>query len=276
MGELSGTRSSAAPVVEAGVHTPGLMRRHQHRVLPVHELIVVQSGVLPIAEDDRRFAVHQDEWVLLHAGRIHYGYQDLAHDTWFYWVCFGHGPADADGIESAVRGRQTGPVLRPDRLRKLFEHLLEDQQAAILKPSTSRCYLQLMLAEMLLDPAAPAVHSAPTQLAGRAAAFISNNLTDPHLSTAGIADAIACNADYLGRAFRAAFNETPTEHIHRLRIDRARVLFRSTNQSIERVSAEVGFSDERYFRRIFKRRVGLTPGQFQRLRAPRGEKAADP
>jgi AraC-like DNA-binding protein len=44
------------------------------------------------------------------------------------------------------------------------------------------------------------------------------------------------------------------------------MLFRSTNQSIERVAAEVGFGDDRYFRRIFKRRVGLTPGQFRRLR----------
>jgi AraC-like DNA-binding protein len=32
------------------------------------------------------------------------------------------------------------------------------------------------------------------------------------------------------------------------------------------VAADVGFGDERYFRRIFKRHVGLTPGQFQRLR----------
>jgi transcriptional regulator GlxA family with amidase domain len=94
-------------------------------------------------------------------------------------------------------------------------------------------------------------------------------------SSLRIADSIACNADYLGRAFWAAFNETPTDHIHRLRIDRARVLLRSANHSIERVGAEVGFSDERYFRRIFRRRVGLTPGQFQRLHAPRGEKAAE-
>jgi AraC-like DNA-binding protein len=270
MGELSGTGSPVAPVVEAGVHTPGLMRRHQRRVLPVHELIVVQSGVLPVAEEDRRFAVRRDEWVFLHAGRFHYGYQDLAQNTWFYWVCFCHGPADAQGIVSALRDRQTGPVLRPDRLRSLFENLLDDQQATILKPSTWRCYLQLMLVEILLDPATPAVHSAPTLLARRAAAFISNNLTDPHLSTARIADAIACNADYLGRAFRDAFKETPTDHIHRLRIDRARVLFRSTNRSIERVGAEVGFSDARYFRRIFKRRVGLTPRQFQHLQTPTG------
>jgi AraC-like DNA-binding protein len=266
MSERSSSRA-VPPVVEAGVHTPGLMRRHVDRVLPVHELIVVQSGVLPIAEADRRFAVRRDQWVLLQAGRRHYGYDDLDHDTWFYWVCFGSGPLDAGGIESVVlRGRQTGPVARPDRLRALCEQLLEDQQTAILTPSAARGYLHLMLAEILLRPPAITGQATASKVARRAAAFIADHLTDPNLSTAPIADALAFNADYLGRAFRDAFNETPTDHIHRLRIERARMLFRSTNLSIGRVAAEVGFSDERYFRRVFKRRVGLTPGQFQRLR----------
>ncbi|HEY3210348.1 MAG TPA: helix-turn-helix transcriptional regulator [Actinomycetota bacterium] len=267
MGERAATRSGATPVVEAGVHPPGLMRRHVDRTLPVHELIVVQSGVLPIAEDDRWFAARRGQWVLLQAGHRHYGYDDLDRDTWFYWVCFGYGPTDADGIDVGVlRGRQTGPVARPDRLRLLFEHLLDDQHAAMLTPQAARGYLQLMLAEILLEPPADTGRAAATQIARLAAAFIADHFTDPSLSTARIAEALAFNADYLGRAFRDAFGETPTGYIHRLRIDRARMLFRSTGRSIERVAAEVGFSDERYFRRVFKRRVGLTPGQFQRLR----------
>jgi AraC-like DNA-binding protein len=249
------------------VHTPGLMRRHVDRVLPVHELIVVQSGVLPIAEDDRRFVVPRGEWVLLQAERRHYGFDDLDHNTWFYWVCFGDRGSDSDGIESRMlRGRQTGSIARPERLRMLFEHLLEDQQVAILTPPTAHSYLQLMLAEILLQPPVATDQAGSTQAARRAAAFIADNLTHPDLSTARIADALAFNPDYLGRAFRDLFNETPTDHIHRLRIDRARMLFRSANRPIARVAAEVGFNDERYFRRVFKRRVGLTPGQFQRLR----------
>jgi AraC-like DNA-binding protein len=248
------------------------MRRHADRILPVHELIVVQSGVLPIAQDDRRFAACRGQWVFLQAGHRHYGYEDLDRDTWFYWVCFGSGPTQPDGIDPGVlRGRQTGPVARPDRVRSLFDHLLDDQRVAILTPHTARSYLQLMLAEIMLEPPALTVgEGAATQVAGRAAAFIADHLTEPKLSTARIADALAFNADYLGRAFRDAFGETPTEHIHRLRIDRARMLFRSTDRSIQRVAAEVGFGDGRYFRRLFKRRVGLTPGQFQRLRAGRG------
>jgi AraC-like DNA-binding protein len=124
----------------------------------------------------------------------------------------------------------------------------------------------LLLAEILLQPAAAAGQAAATELARRAAAFVADHLTDPQLSTARIADALAFNADYLGRAFRSTFHETLTDHIHRLRIDRARMLFRSTDLPIERVAADVGFRDGRHFRRIFRRRVGLTPGQFQRLR----------
>jgi AraC-like DNA-binding protein len=256
----------AAPVVEAGVHTPGLMPRHADRVLPVHELIVVQSGVLPIAEDDRRFAVPRDGWVLLRAGRHHCGYDDLDRHTWFYWLCFGAGPAVVDGMESvALQERRTGSVARPDRLRALFEHLLEDQHAGILEPSAAHGYLQLVLAEILLERGATTDPAVASTLGVRAAAFIDDHLTEPELGTARIADALAFNADYLGRAFRDAFGETLTDHIHRLRIDRARMLFRSTDLSIERVVAEVGFGDGRYFRRVFKRRVGLTPGQFQRL-----------
>jgi AraC-like DNA-binding protein len=274
MEEFEGGQLSAVSVVEAGVHTPGLYRRHVDRVLSVHELIVVQSGTLPIAEEDRRFTVCRGEWVLLRAGRRHFGYADLDHDTWFYWMCFGR--PDADGTPPAVlRDRQTGPVARPDRLRILFEQMLEDQQAAILTPRTAGSYLQLMLAEILLEPAGATGHPVATQLARRAAAFIADHLTDPDLSTARIADALACNADYLGRAFKRAFNETPTDHIHRRRIDRACKLFRSTDRTIERVAADVGFGDVRYFRRIFGRRVGLSPGQFQRLR-PAAERLGPP
>jgi AraC-like DNA-binding protein len=266
MGERQVAHAPAAPVVEAGVHTPGLMRRHADRVLPVHELIVMQSGVLPIGEEDRRYAVPRDGWVLLRAGRRHFGYDDLDRDTWFYWLCFGAAPADVDGMESAMRERRTGSVARPDRLRALFEHLLEDQQAAILTLAAAHGYLQLVLTEILLQPGTTSSPAAASPLAVRAATFIADHLTEPDLNTSRIAGELAFNADHLGRAFRNAFGETITDHIHRLRVDRARMLFRSTDRSVERVAGEIGFGDERYFRRIFKRRVGLTPGQFQRLR----------
>ena len=256
---------SSHRLLEAGIHTPGLMRQQAVRVLPVHELIVVQAGMLPIAEEDQRFEVRRDEWVLLRAGRRHFSYEDLDRETWFYWACFGDGLPDAEGAESAIGlRRQSGQVARPGRLRAQFEHLLEDQRKAILSPPIAGSHLQLLLAEVLLPPPSE-TEDGPASLPRRAAAFVVDHLSEPDLSTARVARALACSPDYLGRVFRRAFNETLIEHIHRLRIDRARTLFRSTGQPVERVGAAVGFGDTRYFRRIFRRRVGLTPGQFRRL-----------
>ena len=271
MGEWPGNQPP--PVIEAGVHPPGLQRRHVDRVLPVHELIVVQAGTLPIAEDDQHFVVHRDHWVLLRAGHRHYGCDDLDDATWFCWVCFGGSPPPGDHLDLdavVLQAPPTGPVGRPQRLRVLFEQLLDDQHTGLLTPATAGSYLQLVLAEILRAPPASGA-AANSQLAKRAAAFIADHLTDPDLGTARIADTLACNADYLGRRFREAFNQTLTDHLHQQRIDRARMLFRSTAWAVERVAVEVGFSDVRYFRRIFKRHVGLTPGLFQRLR-PVGER----
>src|SRR6266542_4294795 len=72
-------------------------------------------------------------------------------------------------------------------------------------------------------------------------------------------------ADSLGPAYRVAFGETLTEHIHWLRVERARILFRSTGWPIERVASEVGFRDKRYFRRVFKRRGRTNPRRVPAL-----------
>jgi len=265
---MTAARRGLSPaVVEVGVHRPGLMRRHAERILPVHELIVVQAGMLPIAEEGQRFEVCRDEWVFLRAGRRHLGSDDLDRETWFYWVCFGDAPTDAGADDAAIASeRRTGTVARPGRVRAHFEYLLEDQQRGILSPAIARSYVQLLLAEMRLPLMADARDEAAPTLAGRASTFVAEHLSDPDLSTARIADALACSPDYLGRVFRASFGETLTEHIHRLRIDRALALFRSTELASDRVAAAVVFGDVRYFRRIFRRRVVLTAGQIRRLR----------
>jgi AraC-like DNA-binding protein len=160
-------------------------------------------------------------------------------------------------------------------VRAHFEHLLEDQHRAILSPTIARSHLQLLLAEMRLPPIAEARDEAAPGLAERASAFVGEHLNEPDLSTACVARALACSPDYLGRVFRASFDETLTDHIHRLRIERALTLFRSTGLPADRVAAAVGFGDVRYFRRIFKRRVGLTSGQFRRLRPSAGDGTAE-
>ena len=241
--------------VEFGIHSPGFLRRHDDRELPLYELIAVQGGVLPIGEGEQRFRIESGEWLLLHPHRRHFGTADLDGDLWFYWVCFS---------ASQVALGKTGAVARPARVRALFEQALADQDAGLLTATGARAFLALIVEELMAMRVLPDAHAA-SDLASRAAEHISANLADPRLTTATIARALYCNPDYLGRAFRQAYDETLVQHIHRLRVARARTLFRSGDWPVERVASETGFRDVRYFTRVFRRYAGVSPGAFRSL-----------
>jgi transcriptional regulator GlxA family with amidase domain len=67
------------------------------------------------------------------------------------------------------------------------------------------------------------------------------------------------------RRFTQATGFTPLEYVHALRVEEAKQLLETTDLSIDAVAGEVGYEDSSFFRRLFRRRVGLSP-QAYRLR----------
>ena len=69
----------------------------------------------------------------------------------------------------------------------------------------------------------------------------------------------------LKRRFRAATGTSLIEHLQNLRIEEAKRLLESGQGSVDEISAEAGYADASFFRRLFKRLTGLTPGQYRRM-----------
>lgn len=69
----------------------------------------------------------------------------------------------------------------------------------------------------------------------------------------------------LKRRFKAATGTTPIDYLQNLRIEAAKRILESTPTPIEQVSAEVGYEDASFFRRLFKRKTGLTAGAYRRM-----------
>ena len=53
---------------------------------------------------------------------------------------------------------------------------------------------------------------------------------------------------------------------HRLKMDRARMLLQTTNLPISGISDHLGYTDQGYFSRIFKKYVGVSPREYQKRR----------
>ena len=79
------------------------------------------------------------------------------------------------------------------------------------------------------------------------------------------------------RRFKQATGHAPLAYIQHLRIDRAKALLESDEQSVEAISWKVGYEDVAFFNRLFKRLTGLTPSAYRRrFRIQWGENAPTP
>jgi transcriptional regulator GlxA family with amidase domain len=65
------------------------------------------------------------------------------------------------------------------------------------------------------------------------------------------------------RRFRAATGFAPIDYVQTLRTEEAKHLLETTNMPVDQVAIEVGYEDPNFFRRLFKRRVGVTPGRYR-------------
>ena len=85
---------------------------------------------------------------------------------------------------------------------------------------------------------------------------------------AGVITACGIPERTLKRRFKAATGATLIEHVQNLRIEKAKNLLENENEAAEEISAMVGYDNAAFFRRLFKRRTGLTPGAYRRMFRP--------
>ena len=83
------------------------------------------------------------------------------------------------------------------------------------------------------------------------------------LSLAAIGSCVNMSAFALLRQFKAHTGSTPHEFLMALRVERARELLARDPRMIGEVSAAVGFRDQRYFARWFRKETGMTPSAFR-------------
>jgi len=72
----------------------------------------------------------------------------------------------------------------------------------------------------------------------------------------------------LKRRFKIATGSSLIERLQDLRVEAAKQLLEAGTKSVDEISVEVGYEDASFFRRLFKRRTGLTPSQYRRVFKP--------
>ncbi len=72
----------------------------------------------------------------------------------------------------------------------------------------------------------------------------------------------------LKRRFKEATGLTFIDYVQNLRIEQSKRLLEASDLAVDEVSANVGYEDHSFFRRLFKRLTGLTPAAYRRMFKP--------
>ncbi|WP_168118576.1 response regulator [Paenibacillus sp. HB172176] len=84
------------------------------------------------------------------------------------------------------------------------------------------------------------------------------------ITVKAMADYVMMRENYVSGIFKRKTGETMIHYLHRIRIQKAQELLADKGLSISQIVQQVGFANDNYFNKIFKRVTNLTPGDYRR------------
>lgn len=96
----------------------------------------------------------------------------------------------------------------------------------------------------------------------KAQEFIEKHFQDK-ISVDELADKFSIGRRSFERRFKQATNNTVLEYILRIKVETAKRSFESSRKNINEVMLDVGYTDTKAFRSIFKKITGLTPVEYR-------------
>ena len=94
-------------------------------------------------------------------------------------------------------------------------------------------------------------------------AYIKENLAEK-LTLEDAAEHVSLSKSYFCRILKDELGCTFTEYVNHLRVERAKLYLRDSTMSIADIAYAVGFDDQSYFTRIFKKLTNVSPGQYRK------------
>ncbi len=254
---------------------------HHRRTFELNVFILVTEGTLHITANNKAYSVSANQYIVLKAGEEHFGHQASEGRLSYLWVHFlGEAPIEVMSdtpqrlLDAPDLPTESDPYLFPEigevqtskRVSFLFHQLLSLSLAEnVPSPLMMNYTLSLLLMELSYD-CSLVKKQASVKLPGvipTACEWIRGNYYHPFTLPA-LAEVVGYQPDYLSTLFKKHIGVSVIEYANRLRIEAAKNLFANYDLSIKEAAYSCGFSDDKYFMKVFKKYEGMTPTEYKK------------
>jgi len=265
---------------------------HSRRTLDhTFDLIYVVSGQLHMEENKVRFSVSPGQFLILPPKTMHKGYKHCDMDTNFYWIHFystgdfyyAHTPTNNDSKEHShgkyyeiddfqIAIPQYGTVSK-ELQNQFLDYMKTISQVKIDRRQNTKTFYNSTISEIkyqqlfytiltfICDAREEVIHH---DIAEEIFDYLTTHYQDP-FQLKKIAKKYSFHPAYIIRCVKRKYGITPLQLLLDIRLNKAKQLLASNNDSINNIAATVGFTDNAYFSKQFKKRLNLTPSEYRNL-----------
>ena len=241
--------------------TPDNMPCYQLRMSsPIACLQYVISGQGTVICDDQIFTVHSGDTFLLPANTNHIYYSTTENHFERIWINF-KGELANSLLKTFQLERQI--VFQKTDTRALLEEIQQacktSQTATEYEQSSSLAFFKTV---QFLATQKREMKETSEQIE-KIRLYIACHIMD-NIKLYEIAEHFYVSEEHLIRLFKKSYHVTPHQYILQSKLRLAMIMLRTTNDSIEEISARLNFSDPRHFSAQFKKHIGIRPFAYRK------------
>ncbi|MGG0739295.1 helix-turn-helix transcriptional regulator [Niallia taxi] len=249
--------------------------------LEYFDIILVRKGCLCLTEDNKEFIINKNEMFILLPFKHHFSTIPTEEDTEFYWLHFYTNSyyteeSQPRKLESTIpipalhfhnhsytlHLQKQCRLVDYDEIYKKIDQLL----AATTKENKDLSFWDIQISFFslinLLESQGMAKDSGYI-ISEKVAQYIRDHYHQPITSTI-LAREFNVHENTIAKYMKKFYKVTALEYLNTYRLEQARILLLKTDNSIQTVAEQCGFSFGPYFSSAFKRTYGISPLNYRK------------
>ncbi len=93
--------------------------------------------------------------------------------------------------------------------------------------------------------------------------YVTDNISNPELKIDDIGNAVGMSRSVLYSKIKNSVGMSPIDFVRHIRLMKATELLQNTDETMTNIAYSVGFSDPKYFSKVFKKEMGVIPREFR-------------
>jgi AraC-like DNA-binding protein len=239
------------------------------RTIQHHELVFVTGGKGSIITEKKRYQVKEGMLFYICPNVLHSIEIDAEEPICFLSVHFSYAHVSFNDSKWAIRDEvEMLPLHSAQELKDyyhiddIFRKLVDSWNAKLpgYEFITKTLFQQLLIA--IFQNIRKQNQNYSTSLkVEKIIKYMHHNINN-RVTLTELSEMVQLSSTYLSRAFKETTGYSVIEFFNKIKIDKAKELIIEGNKRVKDVAQALGFTDEFYFSRIFKRMEGISPSEY--------------